>query len=71
MWNILKFVGNESHENISIVAGSICRWNLSPSSRFDGSELFIGLKFGVLNVLHKCFFVNLLNHLHDIWCIGT
>jgi hypothetical protein len=38
---------------------------------FHGSELFVGPKFDVLNVLHKCFLVNLLNHLHDIGCIGT
>jgi hypothetical protein len=38
---------------------------------FDGSELFVGLKLGVLNVLHKYFLANLLNHLHDIGCIGT
>jgi hypothetical protein len=25
----------------------------------------------VLNVLHKCFLANLLNHLHDIECIGA
>jgi hypothetical protein len=54
-----------------MVARSIWRWNLILSSRFDGSELFVGPKFGVLNVLHKGFLANLLNHLHDIGCIGT
>jgi hypothetical protein len=38
---------------------------------FDGSELFVGPKFGVPNVLQKCFLANLLNHLQDIGCIGT
>jgi hypothetical protein len=47
------------------------RRNPSPSCRFDGSKLFVRLKFGVLNVLDKDFLANFLNHLHDIVCIGT
>jgi hypothetical protein len=42
---------------------------MSPSCRFDESELFVGPKFGVLNILDKDFLDNFLNHLHDIGCI--
>jgi hypothetical protein len=36
------------------------------SYKCDGSEVFVGLKFGMLNIPDTGFLASFLNHLHDI-----